>query len=530
MATRRRLAVLVGAAFAAAVSLAPPEAVAQSRTLTIGAQTPPSALDPHYHNTTNNNMVLKQIFESLFEVDTQVRIQPRLAENLRLIDDLTWEVKLRPGVQFHDGTPLEPDDLAFTYARIPTVPNSPALFTPAVRTIVAVEVVDPTTVRIRTREPNPLMPWDLAGPVILSRRIHGPSPTTSDFNSGRLAVGTGPYRYAAFAHNERLEVTRNPTYWGPAEPWERVVFRYIPQAGSRTAALLAGEVDLIDYVPVQDVARLQRDQRFALFSGDSLTFVYMFPDSMRDTSPHVADRQGRPLPRNPLADRRVREALSLAINRQAISERLYQGMARPSDQFASPVAEHRLEGLPPLPYDPERARALLAEAGYPNGFRMTIHGPNGFFPSDDNLLQAIAQGFTRIGVETQVEALPPATLFTRATNREFSLFMTYFSSALAMNTMRQVVMTRDPNLGHGPFNRQRYSNPAMDTPLREALTTMDNERRQALTQQAGRELLDDKGVLPIINLRNTWAGRRDRVVYDPHPYNHTSAMHARPVN
>jgi peptide/nickel transport system substrate-binding protein len=332
----------------------------------------------------------------------------------------------------------------------------------------------------------------------------------------------------SFAQNERLEIRRNETYWGPAEPWERVTVRFIPQAAARTAALLAGEVDLIDYVPVQDVENLRRDPRFALFEVDSVTFVYLFPDSMRDTSPFVADRAGNPLPRNPLADRRVREALSLAINREAIATRLYQGLAAPADQFAAPIAEHRLPTQGPLPHDLARARALLAEAGYPDGFRLTIHGPNGFFPSDQALLQALAQQFTRAGVETTVQALPPANLFTRATNREFSLFMTYFSSFLTINPLRQVVATRNPEAGLGPFNRQRYSNPAIDEPLREALITMDPERRQVLTHQAARALLEDKGVLPVIFLRNTWAGRRDRVVYDPSPLNHTSAVHARP--
>ena len=517
---------LFAAAFAVALLVSP---VAGAQTLTIGAQTPPSALDPHFHNTTNNNMVLRQVFEALFEVNTQGQREPRLATALRVIDDLTWEVTLREGVTFHDGTPFVAEDVAYTFARVPTVQNSPALFTAAVRTISAVEVIDPRTIRIRTRDPNPLLPWDLAGPVILSRRIHGPGhPATSEFNTGRLAIGTGPYRHAAYAHNERLEVVRNPTYWGPAEPWERVVFRYIPQGGSRVAALLANEVDMIDYVPAPDVARLQSDRRFALFIGDSVTYVYMAPDSMRETSPFVTDRQGRPMARNPLADRRVRQALSLAINREGIAERLYQGQAVAADQFASRIAEHRIEGLPPLPYDPARARALLAEAGYPDGFRLTIHGPNGFFPLDDNLLQAIAQGFTRIGVETQVQALPPANLFTRATNREFSVFMTYFSAFLSISPLRQSVMTRDPDRGWGPFNRTRYSNPAFDGLVEQALTSMDNERRQILTQQAMRMVLEEMPVLPIIHLRNAWAGRRDRVVYDPNPYNHTSAMHARP--
>jgi peptide/nickel transport system substrate-binding protein len=505
---------------------------APARTLTIGAQTPPSALDPHFHNTQNNNQIARMIFEPLLELDTKAQHQPRLARSMRPLDDLTWEVKLDTRARFHDGTPFQAEDVAFTFARIPTVPNSPALFTPQVRTITAVEVVDPETVLLRTREPNPLMRFDMGGPVILSRSIHGQgggNPATADFNSGRLMIGTGPYRFADWRHGERVEMTRNEAWYaGPPEPWERVVYRYIPQPGSRVAALLTGEVDLIDYVPVQDLPRLQQDPRFAVFQVDSITFVYLFPDSMRETSPFVADRQGRPMEKNPLADRRVREAMSLAIPRQAIAERLYSGLASPADQFAAPGAEHRLEGLGPLPFDPARARALLAEAGYPQGFRLTVHGPNGFFPSDDNLLQAMAQGFTRIGIETQVQTLPPATLFTRATNRDFSVFMTYFSSYLTINPLRQVVMTRNPELGHGPFNRQRYSNPAVDGPLAQALTTMDEERRQALTQQAARALLEDKGVIPVINLRNSWAGRRDKVVYEPSPPNMTEPRLARP--
>jgi peptide/nickel transport system substrate-binding protein len=128
-----------------------------------------------------------------------------------------------------------------------------------------------------------------------------------------------------------------------------------------------------------------------------------------------------------------------------------------------------------------------------------------------------------------VEALPPPTLFTRATNRDFSLFMTYFTSGLTLNPLRQVVMTRNAELGHGPFNRQRYSNPEMDRPLAQALVTMDEARRKELTQQAARALYDDMGVIPIINLRNSWAGRRDRVVYDPSPTNFTQPTLAKPA-
>ncbi|GGC70216.1 ABC transporter substrate-binding protein [Siccirubricoccus deserti] len=521
------------AMLSAALAVVTPTAAQQpARGIIIGAQTPPSSLDPHYHNTTQNNAALGQIFERLFELTPRGTLEPRLAERVRALDDTTWEVTLRAGVRFHDGTPFEADDIAWTYARIPQVANSPALFTAAVRTITAVEVKDPRTVILRTREPNPMLPADLASPVILSRRVHGAAgqaPATSEFNSGALAIGTGPYRLVSFALGDRMELARNEQYWGPAEPWDRVTFRYIPQPGSRVAALLAGEVDLIDYVPSQDMARLERDARFRLFGTDSISTVYLAPDAMRDTTPFATDNQGRPLAKNPLADRRVREALSLAIPRSAIAQRLYQGQATPADQFAAPAAEHRLEGQPPLAFDPARARALLAEAGYPEGFRLTVHGPVNFFPSDDNLLQAVAQSFTRVGVETQIQTLPGPTLFTRATNREFSMFITFFSSWYAINPIRQVVMTRDPVLGFGPFNRTRYSNPAVDRPAAEALVTMDEERRRALTHEAIRAMMEDKAVIPVVVLRYAWAGRRDRVTYEASPGGWTTSLYARPV-
>ncbi|WP_439578623.1 ABC transporter substrate-binding protein [Elioraea sp.] len=515
-------------AIALALSAASP--VAAQRALTIGAQTPPSTLDPHFHNATSNSQTLRQIYEPLFEVDTEFRIQPRLAESIRLVDPLTWEVKLRAGVLFHDGTPFEPDDIAFTFQRIPNVPQGVTLFTPFVRPITSIEVVDATTVRLRTAEPHPMLPWDMTQPLIISRRVHGPEPSTSEFNNGRLAIGTGPYRLAGYVPRERFEIVRNDRYWGPPAAWDRVLYRYIPQAGSRLATLLAGEVDLIDNVPLQDVPRLESDPAINVFGVDGVGVAYLFPDGDRETIPFVADRQGRPLARNPFADPRVRQALSLAINRAVIAERLYYGQARPADQLPAPGAEHRLDTSGPLPFDPVRARALLAEAGWPDGFRLTIHGPSGNFPMDDSLLQAIAQGFTRIGIETQVEVLPPAVLLSRATRREFSLFMNYFSTNLSIHIMRQLAMTRDQAKGWGAFNRQRYSNPVVDQALLAAMGELDEDRRRAHTHRAIKALNDDMGVIPVVYLRNVWAGRADRVRYSASPLNWTSATFATPVN
>jgi peptide/nickel transport system substrate-binding protein len=499
------------------------------RTLTIGASSAPTGMDPHYHSSNMNNAQLRQVFDLLIDLDSRQRFVPRLAESWRALDDRTWEFRLREGVRFHDGTPFTAEDVAFSYARVPTVPNSPGPFTPSVRLIERVEVVDPRTVRFVTRNPHPFLEHDIAAIFILSHRLHA-SATLADFNAGRAMVGTGPYRHVSYQIGERQEVVRNPDYWGPPQPWERVVTRVIANPGARSAALLSGDVDLIDSVPSQDVPRLEREPRIAVFGIEANTTSYLFPDAVRETTPFATDKQGQPLPRNPLADLRVRQALSLAINRQGIVERLLQGQGRPADQFAAPALEGRAPDLPPLPYDPARARALLAEAGYPDGFRLTIHSPNGWFAGDAEVMQAIAQGWTRIGIETRVEVLPPANLFSRATNREFSVFMTTFTANYAANMLRQVVMTRNPEAGTGAFNRQRWSSPRMDELVARAMVTMDRAERNAITAAAMRLATEELGVIPIHFLRLTWATQKARVRYEPDPRWYTNAMLAHPVN
>ncbi|HEV7457397.1 MAG TPA: ABC transporter substrate-binding protein [Roseococcus sp.] len=499
-----------------------------NRPLTVGMAGIPTGMDPHFHSTNNNNALLGQIFETLVQMHTDGSLRPRLAESWRVVDDLTWEFKLRAGVRFHDGTPFEPEDIAFSFERVPQVPNSPGPFTPMVRSVRRVEVVDPVTVRFHTSAPTPFFPRDIIAIHILSRRIHA-NATLADFNAGRGMIGTGPYKFVSYAQGERLEVERNPDYWGDPAPWPRAVFRFLTNASARSAALLSGDVDLIDNVPFQDIPRFNNDPRIALFSVDSVTTSYIMPDTVREPAPHMFNRAGQPLERNPLRDVRVRQALSLAIPRQGIVERLFQGQGRPANQFAAPSLPDRVPDLPEMAYDVNRARALLREAGWGEGFRLNIHGPNGWIPGDADLLQAVAQGWTRAGVETRVEVLPPANFYSRATAREFSVIFATFTTSTAANMMRQVAMTRDPATGVGPFNRLLYSNPEVDRPLEEALRTMDEARRTALTQQAMRALTSDLGIIPVHYLRNNWAGLRNRVRYDPSPLFYTNALLATPA-
>jgi peptide/nickel transport system substrate-binding protein len=515
--------VLLAAAFCVAAS------AANAQTLTIAAQSVPTAMDPHFHRANSNNALLRQVFDPMVDYDSQGRVVARLAESWRIVDDRTWEFRLRDRVRFHDGTPLQAEDVAFSFERLPRVPNSPGSFASAVRTISGVTIVDDRTLRITTNEPSPYLDAELTAVMILSRKLHE-NASTADFNTGRAMIGTGAYRHVSYVNGERLEVERSPTFWGPAAPWARVEIRFVTSPGSRVAALLSGDVDLIDGVPTQDVARLAADRRIEIFSTDSNGTAYLFPDAVREQAPFITDNQGRPLERNPLRDVRVRQALSLAIARQPIVERLLAGEGTPAEQFAPPITIGRIPDRPPIANDLARARALLAEAGYPQGFRMTIHGPNGWFPSDGEVLQAIAQGFTRIGVTTTVEVLPTATFFSRATNRDFAMFMTTYASNLAAITLQQVVATRNTETRMGPFNRQHYSNPAMDRVLAEALRTMDRTRRDALTAEAMAIAMDDVAVIPIFYLKASWAGQRARVRYEASPNWYTNALQATPAN
>jgi peptide/nickel transport system substrate-binding protein len=393
-----RLAAATAACFAAAA--APVQA---QRTLTILPVAAPTSMDPHFESHPLNYGPQRQIYDTLLTLDTEAVLRPYLAETWRQLDDRTWEFRLREGVRFHDGTPFEAEDVAFSVARAAAVTGNQGSYAALVRGIAAVEVgAEPRALLVRTREPDPFLDRSMASILLLSRRVHAGA-TREDFDAGRFAVGTGPYRHVAYARGERHEIAANPDFWGGRPPWDRVTTRYVADDNARLAALRAGEADLNDTVPPGEVARLSADPQLAVFGGDGSRTIFLNPDSARERLPHVWDRHGLPLERNPLRDRRVREALSLAIDRQGIVERVLSGQGRPAEQIVSPRAPDRAPDLSPPPFDPERARRLLAEAGYPDGFHMTLHGIVEDVPDGAGVLREIAKGFGRAGIETRVE-------------------------------------------------------------------------------------------------------------------------------
>jgi peptide/nickel transport system substrate-binding protein len=506
-----------------------PAAAQPARSLRIGMEAEITSTDPHYHNLAPNKAISAHIFDALILQDERQRLVPGLATAWRAVDDTTWDFTLRQGVTWHDGSPFTAEDVAFTIARAPRVPNSPSSFGLYLRQITATRVLDSHTIRLTTATPFPLMPIYLSTFGIVSKR-HGESASTADYNSGRAMIGTGPYRFVAWSPGERILLERNAAYWGGAEPWSGVAIRFIRSPAARVAALLSGDLDIIDALPTSDIARIERDARFQVTRTVANRNMYVFVDHLERASPFVADRQGRPLPQNPFRDLRVRRAVSMAINREAIVARVMDGAAEATGQVMPRDWFGWTDTLPPPAHDPDGARRLLAEAGFPNGFNLTIHCSNNRYVNDERICQALGQMLTRIGIRTEVQALPFATWIAAASRQDYSMIFGGWGidTAEPSSPLGSLLSTYDRATGQGASNRSRYSNPEVDRMVAEGLATMDDEARRRIFVRATELAMADVGLVPLHHQVNLWALRRG-LTHQPRADEWTLAMGVRPV-
>jgi peptide/nickel transport system substrate-binding protein len=496
-------------ALTAAMALLLTPLTPQAQDLTIGVAALSTSVDPHFYNLAANVTLSLHIFDRLTQRAPDSSLRPGLAVAWQPVSDTVWEFKLRPDVHWSDGAAFTADDVAFTIARARNVPNSPSSFAGFLRAITAVEVIDPLTVHFHTAAPAPNVPIDLATIAIVSRHA-GQGATTDDYNTGRAAMGTGPYRLVHYEPGASVALVRNDAWWGSKPEWQRVTFRGIPNAGARVAALLAGDVDLIDQPPLADLKRLKADKRIAVFEAQGLRVIFLGPDYTRQgEEPFITDNAGAKLAKNPLLDRRVREALSVAINRQGLVDQVMQGAATPTGQWMPAGTPGYLPDYPVPKYDPARARQLLAEAGFPQGFHLTLHTPNDRYPNDTATSQAVAQMWTRVGIATSVEVLPGAVYAPRGVQHGYSMGLWGWSNntAEAGSALINIFGTQDAKAGRGVSNVAGYTNPSLDALTDRALATLDDAKRAALFREATRMVSDDIAMITLFHLVNPWAGR-----------------------
>lgn len=496
------------AALLAALTLA--GALAQAQSVTVGLSADVTSMDPHYHTLTANMTTSEHLFNRLVERNDQARMLPGLALSWRAVDPLTWEFKLRPDVKFHDGSPFTAEDVAFTLERIPTIKDSPGSFAVYTKSITGVTIVDPLTIRFKTATPYPLLPGDLSTICIVSKKA-ATGASTADFNSGKAAIGTGPYKLLRYARGDRIEMVRNDAYWGRKPQVEKLTFKALTNDAARVAALLSNDVQVIDGLPVADMKRLSGNPELAVIQRVGTRLIFLNMDQFRDQSPFVTDKDGKPLAANPLKDVRVRRALSKAIDREQIRSQVMEGASRPTGQLMIPGLPGYSEVLKPEPVDVEGAKKLLAEAGYPNGFGVTIHGPNNRYVQDEQILQTVAQMLSRVGVRVVVAAQLAATFFPAQAKHSYSLSMSGWSTSTfeSSSPLRAVLSAEDKAKGFGTVNAGKYHNPKMEEVLEKALATLDDGARDKLLAQATEIVMADQGIIPIHHQVNLWASRKN---------------------
>lgn len=511
--TIKTIAVALACAFAG---------LSQAQTLKIGLASEPTAVDPHYHQTTPNEALIYHIFQPLVAMDADQKLQPALAKSWEATDDTTWTFKLDEKARFSNGEPFTAKDVVFSFCRI--LNNETGIGsggTNTVRRIVSIETPDERTVLLKTAAPQPVLPNELARiPMIWNGIVKhdkltyapkegcgvtSPWPAVNDFNSGKDVIGTGPYVLKSYVKGSGIVLERNEKFWGELPAWKEVRMTAVPSAGPRLTGLLAGDFDLIENPAARDLKRI-KESGFGYNVKPSVRIMFFQLDAGREQSPLVKSPKGD----NPLQNAKVRQAMSLAIDRKTIVERIMDGVAMPANQFIPAGMFGSIDQAPALDYNPKKAKELMVEAGYPDGFELTLSATNDRYINDAQVTQAVAQYLSRIGIKTQVDTMTSSVYFPKRAKREMSASLGGWGQETgeAGNFLQYWVATNNKELSMGSSNYGRYSNPELDKLYLQAMGTLDDSKRSQLLQQAVKIALADMPNIPLHWESGVWAFRK----------------------
>jgi len=476
--------------------------------------------DPHSQNEGLTNNINALIYEFLVQRDKNLGLVPGLAESWTQVNPTTWRFKLRSGVKFHDGTPFTADDVVFSYERAKSDTSQLRAYANFAGTP---KKIDDLTVEFTTNGPNPIMLEHVATINILSRTWCEKNKCMKPQNfaakeemiTAREANGTGPYSLVSRAPDIKTVLKKNPNWWGiKAGLFEGniddVVYTPISSDATRVAALISGEVDLINDPPPQDVPRLGQTPNIKVIEGVENRIVFIGMDQARDELLYSSVKG-----KNPFKDVRVRQALYHAIDIEAINKTTMRGLSKPTGAILPSPVTSTPEIEKRLPFDRDRAKKLLAEAGYPNGFEVTLDCPNNRYVNDERICQALAAMWSQIGVATKVNTMPRAVYFPKLEKTDTSLYMLGWGGASTdgIFTLQPVLSTYNGK-GDGDFNYGRYSNAKVDELTARIKVDVNTEQRLKLIREA---LLAQNAAVNLIPLHRQvipWASRSNVTI--PH--------------
>ena len=499
-----KLSALLAAALMTAAMAAP----SQAQTLRWAAQNDILTMDPHSQNHATTNAILMHAYEGLTRYNATYQVEPALSTKWTYISPTQVRFELRKGVQFHDGTPFTADDVVFSFGRIRQPQGTMQIY---VSGISEIKKIDDHTVDMILAGPNPLLLKNIIDFRIMSRawaeknnsaKVQDYKAKEENFAS-RNVMGTGSYKITGWTPEQRVTMTINSGWWDKhSGNVKDVIYTPIKSDPTRVAALLSGDVDMLTDLPTQDVARLRQDTKLKVVDGPEVRTIYFAPDV---GSPELkySNIKGR----NPFADKRVRQALSMAIDREAIKRNIMRSLSIPAGLMVAPGVNGNSPDIDvPAKVDAEAAKKLLAEAGYPDGFEVRMNCPNNRYVNDEEICQAVVAMWARIGVKAQLMAENMATFSVRFQNFDSSLYLLGWGVATydAQYMIQSLVRTKSSG-ADGNYNFSRISDPVVDRLTDAMKTEIDVAKRNAMIKEALVRIKDEVLLIPIHHQMRPWA-------------------------
>jgi peptide/nickel transport system substrate-binding protein len=473
------------------------------------SQIDPGTMDPHSLASLYQTRVMMNIYESLVGRDENFKLEPRLALSWTMVDGHTWRFKLRPGVKFHDGTPMTADDVVFSVLRSidpkslqrATYPN-----------VTGAKKVDDLTIDIITSQPTPILPRALTNSRIMSQKwcIEHHVEHPLDFKlkeetyAARHTNGTGPFMLKSWEPDQKTVLLANPGYWGRKGNVTEAQYLVVATGATRNAGLISGEIDFVVDAGVQDVERLKSMQGFTVETAEGTGANFLGFDYAHEPLKY-SDLKGK----NPFRDIRVRQAFRYAIDLKAIQSKVMRGLASEGTSFVTPVIDgwdRKFEKLPP--YDPEKSKALLKEAGYPDGFTVDLDC-SAQAPADA-MCQAVSGMLARVGIKLNFEPKPFNVLLPKLTSRDTSLYAVGWTPASVDAEGVLLPLAHTTTMpGVGDYNFGGYSNAKVDELIDKGRVEVDEGKRRALFTQALTIIDDDSAFVPLMYRRIVWVMRKN---------------------
>jgi peptide/nickel transport system substrate-binding protein len=498
------LKALLAAAALSATLLAP----AHAQTLRWAAQNDILTLDPHSQNHATTNAILSHTYEGLTRYNAQYQVEPALATKWTTISPTQVRFELRKGVKFFDGTPFTADDVIFSFGRIRQPQGTMGIY---VTGISEIKKIDDHTVDFIMSAPNPLLLRNIIDFRIMSKvwAEKNRSANVQDYKNkeenfaSRNAMGTGSYKITGWTPEQRITMSVNNDWWDKhTNNVKEVVYTPIKSDPTRVAALLSGDVDMLTDLPTQDVARLRGDGKLKVVDGPEVRTIFLAPD-MGSPELKYSNVKGK----NPFADKRVRQALSMAIDRAAIQRGIMRGLSIPANLLVAPgVNGHEPALDAPTKPDADGAKKLLAEAGYPDGFETRLNCPNNRYVNDEEICQAIVAMWARIGVKTTLAAENMATFIQKVQNFDSSVYLLGWGVATydAQYALQSIVRTRATG-ADGNFNFSKASDATVDRLVDAMKTEVDTSKRNAMIREALIKTRDEVLIIPLHHQMRPWA-------------------------